>query len=167
MSDYINGYSYPRFIIKNYSTNATVDTLDFPLTMENGLIEDSYEDFRRIELESGKYIDYGNKGTRLIFTLDYSSYARTAMMLDIQTLYNYFAQPTTYKILLIPRIDEQARYFEVRLHEQGAFSLGIRKGGANAISNRLPVLRFITTDLVNRNYIESGLNYLPLPLKSA
>ena len=68
MSNYINGVSYPRILVKN-SLNEIIDTIDLDLCRTNGLTEEYTEDFKRIELESGRFIDYDTRGSRITFTL--------------------------------------------------------------------------------------------------
>lgn len=164
MSDYINGYSYPKIVIKDVDTNETINTIELSLCGAGGLVENYVEDFKRIELESGRYIDYDYRGSRISFQLDYSEYIRKTDLALIELIFAYNSQPETYKLILYPRADIGARYFEVRLTD-GSFSLGILKGGINTVGHRLPVINFITTVSLGKNFLDPDLLYIPLTLK--
>ena len=139
---YINGVSYPTVEIRS-TAGALIETITFPLCMENGLIEDYTEDFKRVELQSGQYIDYDFKGSRIRFELDYSSFCDAETILNIEKIFYYNSLPLLYNIHLIPRNDMKIRRFEVRL-EDGKFNLGVLRGGVNAPGNRNMVIKFIT-----------------------
>ena len=96
--------------------------------MENGLIEDYTEDFKRIELHSGEYVDYNFKGSRIRFEMDYSSFCDAETVLKIEKIFYYNTLPNQYKIYMIPRNDMRIRRFEVRL-EDGKFNLGVLRAG--------------------------------------
>ncbi len=138
---YINGVSYP--LVDIISSSGLVERIEFPLCMENGLTEDYTEDFKRIELQSGKYIDHDFKGSRIRFELDYSSFADAETILNVEKIFYYNSQPDLYQIFIIPRNDMKIRRFEVRL-EDGKFNLGVLRGGVNAPGNRNMVIKFIT-----------------------
>ena len=139
---YINGVSYPKVEIIS-ATGTLIETIEFPLCMENGLIEDYTEDFKRIELHSGEYVDYNFKGSRIRFEMDYSSFCDAETVLKIEKIFYYNTLPNQYKIYMIPRNDMRIRRFEVRL-EDGKFNLGVLRGGVNAPGNRNMVIKFIT-----------------------
>lgn len=163
MSNYINGYSYPRILIKDDS-NAIIDIIDLPLCSENGLIEEYAEDYKRVELENGSYYDYDNRGARITFTLDYSNYIIKANLFLIEKIFFYNSVPN-YSMVLYPRIDVLARNFDVKLFD-GSYSLGILTGGTLAKGHKYPVIKFITTQPGSKNFIDSDLLYLPLTLKT-
>ena len=163
MSNYINGVSYPRILVKN-SLNEIIDTIDLDLCGANGLTEEYTEDFKRIELESGRFIDYDTRGSRITFTLDYSEYIKKANLFLIERIFFYNSIPE-YTLLLYPRLDVLARNFEVRLLD-GTFSLGILTGGVNAKGHKYPVLKFITATTGSKLFIDPDLLYLPLAIKS-
>lgn len=167
MSDYINGVSYPIFHI--YTIGATsreggeyVETIELPLCMEGGLVEEYAEDFKRIELENGYKVDYDNRAANIIFSLDYSTYVKKDDLFKIDRLCYYNSRPEDFKIILVPRADALGRYFEVRFLD-AAFSLGVHKGGSNAIGNRLPVIKFVTVYPVGKFFVDPDTLSAPLP----
>lgn len=163
MSNYINGYQYPRILVKD-ETNTIIRTIDLDLCGINGLTEEYAEDFKRIELENGRYIDYDNRASRITFTLDYSEYVKKNNLFLIESIFYYNSIPS-YTLLLYPRVDVLARNFEVRLLD-GTFSLGILTGGAKAIGHKNPVIKFVTATTGSKKFIDTDLLYLPLQLKS-
>jgi len=142
MANYINGYSYPVVIIKDYSTHAIVEQLNLDLCGVGGLVESYEDEFKRNKLESGAIVDYDFKGTTIRFTLDYSEYVKKSNLVKIEKIFIFSSQPESYRIFLRPRADVQVREFEVRLEPE--YELGILKGGAYTPGNRLAVIKFVT-----------------------
>ncbi len=160
MGNYINGYSYPIIEIRDRTDDSIVSRLSLDLCNEGGLTEAYEEDFKRNKLESGGLVDFDFKGSRIIFTLDYSEYARKTNLFNIENIFAYNAQPLSYRIVLYPRADVMSRSFEVRLHT-GNYNLGIMKGGAYALGNRLPIVEFITTNPVSKNFADPDTLAIP------
>jgi len=163
MSNYLNGVAYPKILIKN-ELNEIITTFDLDLCGANGLTEEYAEEFKRVELESGRYIDYANRASRIIFTLDYSEYVKKDNLFMIERIFYYNSLPQ-YSVVLYPRADLLARNFNVRLYD-GTFSLGILTGGVNAKGHKYPVLKFITTQPVGKLFLDPDFFYLPLTIKS-
>lgn len=166
MSNYINGYSYPQIVVKDIATNETITTINLDLCGVNGLTENYTESFRRVELLTGELITYDCRGSRIEFILDYSEYVKKNNLFNIEYIFHYASLPDTYKLLLIPRIDNLSRYFEVMLSD-GTYSLGILGGGSLSKGHKLPVIKFITVNYVSKDFMDTDLNYIPLFLKSA
>jgi len=162
MGNYVNGYQYPQIVIKGVETNNTVETISLDLCNEGGLTEEYTEDFKRNELESGGYVDFDFRGSRIIFTLDYSEYVRKNNLFNIEKIFAYNSNPNSYKLQIRPRADVLGRTFEVRLYD-GKYSLGIMKGGINTPGHRLPVIQFITVDTVSKNFLDPDTLPSPLP----
>lgn len=166
MYNYVTGYSYPLFKIRDISTNALIDTIELDLCMSpGGLTEEYSEDFKRVELYDGTLKTYDVRGCRIIFSLDYASYVRADNLFLIEQIFSYASQPELYKIQLYPRYDNRVRFFDVMLLD-GAYSLGLLPGGSNTQGHKLPVIKFITTELVSKNFTDITFSYVPLPLKS-
>lgn len=164
-TNYITGYSYPVIVVKDYNTNAEVATINLDLCMADGLRETYEENFRRIELITGEYVTYDNRGCRIVFTLDYSSYIKKANMFLIEQIFHYASLPESYKLYLYPRADNTLRYFEVLLLD-GNYELGIHKGGMNTIGGKYPVIKFVTKNLTSKMFSDIDENYFPINIKS-
>ncbi len=168
MANYINGVSYPVFTIYTIGDaydygGVYVDRIEFPLCMEGGLTEEYSEDFKRVELENGRKVDYDHRGANIIFTLDYSSFIVKDDVFKIERIFAYNANPGAgFKIYLHPRADALPRFFEVRLLD-GAFSLGVNTGGTRTPGNKSPVLKFITAYPGSKNMIDPDNLATPLP----
>jgi len=161
---YVNGYRYPRITVFNIVTNTQTEVINLDLCMSAGLVEEYEENFKRNETVAGRLIDFDNKASRIIFTLDYSEYVRKENTFYIEKVFFYNSLPDTYKLILTPRIDVLKRYFEVRLMD-GAYSMGIMKGGLEAPGNRLPIIKFITKYTVGKNFVDPLDVAVPLPFK--
>lgn len=154
MGNYINGYSYPRMIIKDYTTLEVIESIDLDMCNLSGGMQESYQEyFKRNELESGRLVDFDFKGARIVFNLDYSQYARKSNLSKIEKLLFYNSVPDSYRLFITPRVDAQARDFEVRFLD-GNYDLGILTGGANAVGHKLPVIKFITVIPQGKNFID-------------
>jgi hypothetical protein len=155
MANFINGYSYPVVTVKDYDTNDLIDTIYLDQCNLSGGFNEAYEeDFKRNELEkTGRYIDFDFKGARIVFSLDYSQYVKKSNLSKIEMIHMYNSNPDSYKIFLRPRADAQAREFEVRLLD-GSWELGIHTGGAFSPGNKLPVIKFVTTTPVSKDFID-------------
>jgi len=152
--NFVNGYSYPTILIKNATTNAVVERIDLDLCMSNGMEESYVEDFKRNQLEKlGRFVDFDFKACRITWTLDYSEYVKKNNLLKIEKILAYHSQPDSYKIYLRPRTDIQRREFEVRFLD-GNYSIGILKGGAYAKGNKSTVIKFVSTELISKNFID-------------
>lgn len=164
---YLNGVSYPRIEIRAKSNNELIETIDLDLCgYDGGLQEDYTEEFKRVTLEKdNRFIDYGNKSSRIIFSLDYSAYATANNMLKIERIFYYNSVATDYKLYLYPRKDLLARYFEVKILD-GAYSMRVLSGGLLAKGHKLPVIKFVTATPVGKNFIDATLNFIPLQIKS-
>lgn len=162
--DYINGVSYPRITVFSLTDNTVVEQIDLPLCNTAGLVEDYQEDFKRNQTEAGRIINFDNKACRIKFTLDYSEYLRKAETLVIEKVFFYNSQPDKFKIILTPRVDVLKRFFEVCL-DDGAYSMGVNKGGTNARGNRLAIIKFITKYTVGKNFVDPADVLIPLPFK--
>lgn len=145
MSNYINGYSYPRIIIRAVSDGSVTETIDLDLTMSGGLVETFEEYYKSNELETGEIIDYDFKGSRINFQLDYSEYVRKSNMLKIEKIRQYAQEPESYSVWLTPRVDVQVRSYEVR--PRFNYSIGVLTGGSNTQGNRLVSIEFVTKGL--------------------
>lgn len=146
MGNFINGYSYPRIIVKQ-TDNVYITEFDLPLCMMSGGFEQSYsEDFSRHEMADGTIIDFGFQGAKLSFNLDYSSLLKKPSYYIIEEIIKFHRLPEEYKIILIPRIDVLPQQFEVRFADNKILDLGLHRNGADAIGNRLTSLRFVTKD---------------------
>ena len=98
-------------------------------------------------------MDFDFKGARIVFNLDYSQYARKSNLSKIEKLLFYNSVPGSYRLFITPRVDAQARDFEVRFLD-GNYDLGILTGGANAQGHKLPVIKFITVIPQGKNFID-------------
>jgi len=156
MGNYLNGVGYPIFLIKSVEDDSLIESISLDLCGEEGLTETYEEDFKRNQLENKRYIDFDFKGCMIKFSLDYSSYIKKNNLINIEKLFAYHTNPLSYKLILIPRSDAQARNFEVRFSNPN-FSLGIMKGGRNAKGHRLPILEFTTVSPVSKNFIDPDL----------
>lgn len=168
MGNYINGYSYPEVIVKGVDTGNVVETISLDLcNLQGGMTESYEENFKRNELESGRFIDFDFKGCRITFTLDYSQYARKANLFLIEKIIAYATQVDSYSLWLRPRADSNKREFKVKILD-GNFELGILTGGINTAGHKLPIIKFITTDLVSKLFDDpdDNLTMLPHYLKS-
>lgn len=162
MGNYLNGYQYPQVIIQHLDSSQIEETIDFDLCNEGGLTESYEEDFKRNKLEKeSRFIDFDFKAARIKFTLDYSQYAKKANLMKIEKIFFYHSKPDSYKLLLRPRADVKKRVFEVRL-ETASYELGIMKGGLNTRGHRLPVITFITTKPVGKNFLDPDTLSKPL-----
>lgn len=160
MSNYMNGYSYPVVIVKDISSDATIEEIELDMCGAAGMTEEYEETFKRNELEKQrKIVDYNFEGSRITFVLDYSEYVRKANLTAIETILAYNSQPETYYLVLRPRADILGREFEVRC--EGNYSLGIMKGGARAPGNRLPVIRFTTVYSQSKNFVDPDTVAVP------
>lgn len=162
MSNYINGAGYPRVLIKTISDGLFVYTIDLDLCMSGGLTESYAEDFQRVILENNKIVDYDNRASRITFRLDYSEYVKKANLFLIEQIFFYNSLPETYSIHLMPNYDVPSRVFEVRLAD-GSYQLGRLSGGTLAKGNKLPIIEFITTNTVSKNFTDIDLLLFPNP----
>ncbi len=145
MSGYINGYKYPRFIIKT-SAGAAVETINLSLCGNDGLIE-TY-DFNLVTVEQENMTKYQKSiGGKITFTLNYSDHSNRTNSLSIGSLINYILEIQDYKIYLIPRSEYTWRVFEV-IYSGEAIDLQIAKGGVNARGMKGLVLKFETKEKV-------------------
>ena len=169
MGNYINGFNDPEVIIKGIDTGNVIETISLDMcNLQGGMTESYEENFRRKELESGQLIDFDFKGCRIIFTLDYSQYARKANLFLIEKIIAYSTQPDTYSLWIRPRADNNKREFKVKILD-GIYELGILPGGINTVGHKLPVIKFITENLTSKIFDDpdDNLTMLPHYLKSA
>jgi len=145
----INGYKNPVFRLIN-KTGGYIN-VELPLTNSGGLVED-YEivkikhDLLQTDSEGNYNIKTVQKilGYRIFWTLHYNEFITGESLLLIQQIIEH--EKSGGKIMLIPRLDYEARGFEVYTSMDN-FSLGLRRGGAKAKFHRLPVLRFATVNI--------------------
>ena len=164
MSNFVNGTGIPVVLIKSYPYNEPVETIRLDLCGEQGLTESYEEEFNRVQLsETGEYIDYNFRGSRIIFRLDYSEVIFKANSFNIEKIFHYNSLPEEYNIYLFPRIEAGNRYFKVRLLD-GIYSQGVLKGGGLAGGNKGTVISFITTTPVSKNFVDIDSLISPTPL---
>lgn len=164
MANYINGYSTPRFLILD-SNNNLINTIDLDLTNTDGLLE-SYKDESIIHVldkdkEIRKVYRAGKK--RIFFTFHYNEFFHKNLALNIIKILEQ--EENGYKIILIPRSDVLARRFEV-VYSGDDFEIGLNKGGINAQSNKLLVLKWQTKRLEKPNWIDPDDIYCPFDFAS-
>jgi len=164
MGNYVNGVGYPIIKVKSIATGLFVETIQLDLCMEGGLVEDYAEDRQSVQLQSGEIIHYDFKGSRISFTLDYSSYVQKANLFLIERIFFYASLPDSYQLFLTPRNDVSPRVFEVLMLD-GVFSLGVQTGGVNTVGHKFPVIKFITKYLVGKNFLDPDEIYLALPIR--
>lgn len=162
MGLYVNGVAYPRVTIFNIVTNEFVEQIDLDLCGANGLIEDYQENFKRNETDSGRYIDFDFRASRITFTLDYSEFVKKNNSFKIEKIFFYNSQPELYKLILTPRADVLKRFFEVRLSD-GSYSMGALTGNINSQGNKLPIIKFVTKITVGKNFVDPDNVAVPLP----
>jgi hypothetical protein len=145
MSGYINGYRYPRFIIKT-SAGLAVETINLSLCGRDGLLE-TY-DFNLVTVEQENMSKYQKSiGGKITFTLNYSDHSNRTNSLNIGKIIDYILEIHNYKIFLIPRSEYTWRVFEV-IYSGDPIDLQIAKGGVNSRGMKGLVLKFETKDKV-------------------
>ena len=151
MSTYLNGISYPKFLITDVNFN-TKDTIILPLTNSKGLIE-TYEE----QSVFCTYLDYTRVkkilGYNVNFTLNYDEYTSKGTLLKIYRLLHWeysFRLPeyAGYRIFLYPRADVLSRRFEV-IGRNENMNLTLLRGGSSALGHRGIVLNYTTKYLSN------------------
>jgi hypothetical protein len=159
MSNYLNGYNYPKFTIYD-ENNVLLETINLNLCNEGGLIE-TYE---IIKIEH-TLLDYSvtelYKGHHITFKLDYTNYTNKANTVNILKLVSHILDNHT--IILTPRIDVLARHFEVYCNTP-TYELGLLRGGSSASGHKLISLSFKTKELQTGaiNYIDPDTVATPM-----
>lgn len=144
MKNYVNGYSFPIFYIKN-SNNVVTETIELALTGEDGLTE-------KFDLISIKHdlLNYTTSqkylGHHVYFSLSYSEYSNLNNTLKIGKLIDYILN--NQRIFLQPRADILGRVYEVIY--TGDLQLGLNKGKIHAQGNKNIVLEFRTKSIQSR-----------------
>lgn len=118
MSNFVTGYSHPKFVIIDSALNIHIDTIDLDLTNESG--------FTEIMSPTNDVVHYmitGEKrvksfGFRARFTLDYSGCLSKLNALKIEKIWDYWLQEDINgdkknQIILYPRADILSRFYEV------------------------------------------------------
>lgn len=143
MLNFINGWRNPRFKIYT-EAGVLVDTIELPIVNSDGLVE-SLEDLKVSHELLNYSIVTDVRGYRITWTLPYTEYANVGTMMKIQQLLRY--HKANYKVILIPRIDNPSRKFEVTFSGD-TIEMGIKKGGVGAVGNRLIELKYTTKYLI-------------------
>jgi len=134
--NYLFGVSAPRVVIK--LSGAVVTSFDLPLTNSGGLVEkwtSNDVEGESIDLDtlqmSYEYYEGYHRG---MWTLDYSQSMKAEHSLKIQNISDY-QRTSGYEVWLYPRYtDNPFRCFKVKLIND--FTIGVTKGGTNAIGNK-------------------------------
>lgn len=146
MPNYINGWKWPVFkIFEQPPINTLIDTINLPIVNASGLIENVQVLNITHEFNSRTLVQR-ILGYRITWTLPFDEYAKAQTMQDIQQIIRYCK--AGYKIVLTPRADLPTRNFEV-LYTGESFDMGIKKGGAGSVGNRLVVIEFTTKYLLD------------------
>lgn len=141
MKNFVNGYSFPIFYIKDTNNNVT-DKIELDLTGEDGLTE-------KYELISIKHdlLNYSTAqkylGHHVYFSLSYSEYSSLENTLKIGKLIDYILN--NQRIFLQPRADILSKVYE--LIYTGNLELGLNKGKIHAQGNKNIVLEFRTKNI--------------------
>lgn len=143
--NFINGWSYPIFKIYHPTKHYLVETISFPITNSDGLIE-TVEELKVKHL----FLNYSYKekidGYRISWCLPYNEYVKKETMFKIQKILRY--RKSNYRINLTPRADMLKRHFDV-IYTGDTLDFGIKKGGTNAVGNRLVQISFTTKNIVD------------------
>lgn len=145
MADYIIGAGKPRFIIRNKDTGNTVDDITLAYTNESGLVETNQKTATRHTLENDNIVE-DIHGYRKSFTLYYDRLLSKADGLKIAQILEY--EKLGYDVYLIPRNDNAPYQYKV-FFDTDSFDIGILKGKFNAPGNRMVVLKWTATSLVD------------------
>jgi len=143
MTNFLNGYKNPIF--KIYDDNIIIETIALPIVNASGLIENVQTLNITHEFNSRKFVQK-ILGFRISWSLPYDEYARVDTMMKIQQILRHCK--TGRKIVLTPRADLPTRNFEV-IYTGEELQMGIKRGGANAVGNRLTVIEFTTKNMVD------------------
>lgn len=156
MYNYLNGVSYPQFQIID-GNGVVKQTIQLPITNSKGLIENYIE--KNISYE---FLDYRKEkkilGYNVNFTLHFDEWTSKKTLLKIYQLLHWeytFRLPgyENYKIILTPRVDAPSRNFDV-IGTNENMSLGVMRGGVNAIGNKGIILNYTTKYLSNWGWID-------------
>jgi hypothetical protein len=158
MTNYINGYGNPRFLIRESLSGTLIESIDINKLVYEGLIE-SYEDEDIIHRTAKGTIHKIPRSTRIRFTISYADYIQKDNLLKIQRILNY--EKSGKSIFLVPRSDVLSRFFEV-VYSGDSFDLGLWMGGHKAPANRLPVLSWVTRNRVEANWLDPDDINIPL-----
>lgn len=158
MSEFINGYSNPRFLIREPGNGTLIESIDLDKLIYEGLIE-SYEDEDVVHKTARGVIYRIPRDVRIRFTINYADYVRKDNLLKIQRILNY--EKSGKSIFIVPRKDVLSRFFEV-VFAGDSFDLGLWMGGKKAPANRLPVLSWTTKRRVESNWLDPDVINVPL-----
>lgn len=159
MKNYINGYSTPKFVIKDPDSQAIIDTIELNLCGSDGLSEE-YE-FIAIKHKLLNYSEYSKwMGYFINFTLSYSEYSSKSNSLKVMALINYILYGCD--ITLYPRTDVLSRVFDVNFAGD-SMKLGILRGGINSVGNKGIELSFRTKNILTEiNWIDPDEITVPI-----
>ena len=158
MSEFINGYGNPRFLIRETFSGALIESIDLDKLIYEGVIE-SYEDEDIIHKTAKGVIFRIPRDSRIRFTLNYGDYIQKENLLKIQRILDY--EKNGKSIFLIPRSDVLARFFQV-VYAGESFDLGLLMGEQKAPANRLPVLSWVSKSRVTLNWVDPDNINVPL-----
>lgn len=151
MGSYINGYGKPRFRITD-TVGATIEVIDLPYCNVQGMSENYQKLFKTHELQSRELVNFGYKGERIKFSLDYSQFLQKPDSLLVSKIENYLSNFINYKIFFYPRLDNLSRFFEVTLPTDYGYTVGIYQQKQNAPGNKGILPTVITKFAVNKNW---------------
>lgn len=144
--NFINGWKWPVFkIYDSANNNVLLASITLPIVNASGLIERVQTLNITHEFNSRKLVQR-ILGYRITWTLPYDEYAKGDTMMKIQEILRHCKTGRT--IFLTPRADLPTRSFEV-IYTGEELDMGIKRGGVNAVGNKLTVIEFTTKNMID------------------
>lgn len=170
MERYLNGYSSPKFVIRDAETNVHVETFILDYETLQGKQEDYSGEFDITHIGGDFSKNVYTRDKRIVFTMDYSGHTNANNSMKINSIMNYWeAQDDNgiklYKIILYPFEDNPYRFFEVNYTGE-SFSWSPMTGAIGRSGDRIINWKWETKYLVKRDWqtINVDLQVVAFPM---